>query len=137
MTYIPERLRHLVYERADGRCEYCLIHDEDVYMPHEIDHVYAEKHGGETVESNLCLACFDCNRHKGSDIASIDPDTGEVVPLFHPCRDRWEDHFRLEGTRIETLTAQGRVTVRLLQMNSPERLLERAMLIALGRYGVM
>jgi len=81
MSYIPESLRQFVYERAKGRCEYCLIRDDDVYSPHEVDHIYAEKHGGATTEANLCLSCFDCNRHKGSDLTSLDPDTGEIARL--------------------------------------------------------
>src|SRR5579875_401523 len=44
---VPERLRRQVQERAQGRCEYCLIHEADMYYPHEPDHVIAEKHGGQ------------------------------------------------------------------------------------------
>ena len=46
MTYIPADLRRLVIERAEGRCEYCLMHVADRLLPFEIDHVIAEKHGG-------------------------------------------------------------------------------------------
>src|SRR5574340_672653 len=134
MTYISESLRRIIYERAGGRCEYCLIHDEDVYMPHEIDHIYAEKHGGETSEANLCLSCAICNRHKGSDLASLDPETGKVTPLYHPRLDRWEEHFQFDGASIEGRTPIGRATVRLLRFNTPERLLDRQELIRLGRY---
>ncbi len=134
MTYIPEALRRLVYERASGRCEYCLLHSADGYMPHEVDHIYAEKHGGVTAEYNVCLSCFECNRHKGSDLSSIDPLTGEVIQLFHPRRDKWTEHFRLNGAFLEPLTPQGRVTVFLLQMNNPKRLLEREILIEAQRY---
>jgi hypothetical protein len=134
MTYIPVALRRAVYERAGGRCEYCRLHEDDSYMPHEVDHIYAEKHGGETVADNLCLCCVICNRHKGSDLASLDPLTGEVAALFHPRKDKWTDHFRLNGAIVEPLTAQGRVTVQLLQMNKRERLTERQLLIVLGRF---
>jgi hypothetical protein len=133
-SYIPTALRREVYERAAGRCEYCRIHEDDSYMPHEVDHIYAEKHGGETTESNLCLACTICNRRKGSDLASLDPETGEITPLFHPREDSWETHFRLSEGVIEPLTAQGRVTIRLLNMNTRERIIERRLLIILGRY---
>jgi 5-methylcytosine-specific restriction endonuclease McrA len=99
MTYIRESLRRLVFQRANGRCEYCLLHEDDAYMPHEVDHIYAEKHGGETSEANLCLSCAECNRYKGSDLASIDPQTGEVVQLIHPRRDNWSDHFEGDGQK--------------------------------------
>jgi hypothetical protein len=49
MTHIPTHLRRIVEERAKFRCEYCLIHQDDYYWSFEIDHIYAEKHGGETV----------------------------------------------------------------------------------------
>jgi 5-methylcytosine-specific restriction endonuclease McrA len=80
-TYIPSALRRLVCERAKGCCEYCLIFEVTAFVPHEIDHIIAEKHGGLTEAENLALSCTLCNKHKGSDIASIDPDTGEVVAL--------------------------------------------------------
>jgi 5-methylcytosine-specific restriction endonuclease McrA len=134
MTHIPEALRRTVFERAGGRCEYCLLRSEDSYWPHEVDHIYAEKHGGETNAANLCLSCNPCNRYKGSDLASIDPVNGEIVRLYHPRRDIWSEHFKLQEARIEPLTAQGRVTVKLLRLNDPERLEERLGLIALKRY---
>jgi hypothetical protein len=90
----------------------------------------AEKHGGTTTEDNLALACAACNLHKGSDIGSIDPATGELVPLFHPRRDRWSDAFQLVDARMVALTAVARATVRLLQLNRADRVAERAILMA-------
>ena len=75
---------------------------------HTIDHVIAEKHGVATTEDNLALACVLCNSRKGSDLASIDEQTGAVEPLFHPRQDRWTDHVPLVAARIEPLTAKGR-----------------------------
>jgi hypothetical protein len=134
MSYVPEALRRQVYERAAGRCEYCLIHDEDAYVPHEVDHIYAVKHGGGSVSENLCLSCYECNKHKGSDLTSLDPVTHEIVRLFHPRKDRWEENFRFEREIIVPLTPQARVTIHLLQINDQERLLERTILIEVGRY---
>ncbi len=135
MTYISESLRRLVIQRAKSRCEYCCLHEFYAFFAHEIDHIYAEKHGGDTIETNLCLACADCNRHKGSDICSRDPLTGDVVTLFHPRRHEWQTHFRLAETGlIEPLTANGRVTERVLQFNRIELVTERARLIAKGGY---
>jgi hypothetical protein len=130
--YVPVALRRLVRSRADERCEYCLIPESMTLATHWVDHVVAEKHGGLTEEGNLALSCVLCNQHKGSDLASIDPDTGQITPLFHPRRDHWLDHFRLAEGRIEPLTPTGRVTVRLLQWNLPERIKERALLLRLG-----
>jgi hypothetical protein len=55
----------------------------------------------------------------------MDHRTGEIVPLFHPRRDVWEDHFAFRGPLIEGLTAIGRATVRVLRMNEGERLERR------------
>jgi 5-methylcytosine-specific restriction endonuclease McrA len=77
-------LRRKVQERAGGRCEYCLVHNDDMLFAFEADHVIAEQHHGETVLENLAWACPMCNRYKGTNISSIDPATNEIVPLFNP-----------------------------------------------------
>lgn len=100
-----------------------------VLVPHEVDHVIAEKHGGQTDEGNLALACMICNKYKGSDLASIDPSNGEIVRLYQPHRDLWREHFQLKEGEILPLTSIGRVTVRLLQMNRSERVEERRLLL--------
>ena len=134
MTYIPDTLRRLVVERAHGRCEYCLLDQNDSLYAHEVDHIIPEKHRGQTNAENLCLSCLDCNRYKGSDFASFDPDTGEVVLLFDPRQDVWEHHFRLKGARIEPLTPVGRVTVFILRLNDELRVRQRTVLQAAKRY---
>jgi hypothetical protein len=132
LTHVPAELRRLVAQRADHRCEYCLIPESVTFAPHEMDHLVAEKHGGTTDADNLGLSCTLCNRCKGSDLSSIDPLTGQMVALFHPRRDRWSGHFSMEGGTIKPLTATGRVTVRLLQLNQPERVEERRLLMEAG-----
>lgn len=131
---MPAALRALARERANGRCEYCLLHEEDAWVPHEPDHIFAIKHRGRTDEVNLAWTCLACNRHKGSDLASIDEKSGRIVRLFHPRRDRWGTHFRLQGSRIVGRTATGRVTVHLLQFNRRDRVRMRQTLIAAGVY---
>ena len=134
MTYVSEALRLLVVERAQSRCEYCLIHQRDSLYTHEVDHIIPEKHRGETVEANLCLSCMDCNRHKGSDFASFDPETDGITLLFNPRRDMWSDHFELSGPRIVALTPIGRVTVFVLKLNEEMRIRSRRALIAAAKY---
>lgn len=131
---ITDELRSRVQRRANGQCEYCRLHSDDGLLPHEPDHIVAVKHRGQTVESNLAWACFVCNRSKGSDIASIDYETGQVVRLFNPRTDRWDQHFRLESGRIVPLSPIGRVTEYLLKLNMPERVEIRRLLIQAGRY---
>ena len=81
---ISPALRRAVRERAKGYCEYCLLSESQAYFTHESDHIIATKHGGPSSIDNLALACFDCNRFKGSDIASIDPNTHELTQIFDP-----------------------------------------------------
>ncbi|HEX9872242.1 MAG TPA: HNH endonuclease signature motif containing protein [Candidatus Tectomicrobia bacterium] len=99
-----------------------------------MDHVIAEKHGGQTTLDNLALFCTVCNRRQGSDIGSVDPETGNLVPLFHPRTQQWSDHCRLDGLHIVGLTDVGRTTMAFLQLNAFERLMERDALIRAGRY---
>jgi hypothetical protein len=94
--------------------------------------VIAEKHGGQTHEANLALACALCNKYKGSDLASMDSVTGEIVQLYQPRGDRWADHFQVEDGAIVPTTAIGRVTVTLLQINRPARILERRLCMVAG-----
>ena len=98
----------LVRERAGEYSEYCLIPEAVTWALHTIDHITAEKHGGMTTPENLALACTLCNARKGTDLTSIDEQTGAIESLFHPRRDRWIDHFQLVGGRIEPRTAKGR-----------------------------
>jgi hypothetical protein len=131
---INEELRAEISQRASERCEYCLIHQDDAGFRHQVDHIVSRKHGGASVLDNLAFACVICNRNKGSDVASVEPRTGGIVRLFDPRHDRWVDHFRIVGARIEPITDVGSTTVRLLRLNAPERILERRLLQSLGRY---
>jgi hypothetical protein len=96
--------------------------------------VIAEKHGGQTLLDNLALSCTVCNRRKGSDISSIDPETGDLVALFNPRTQQWLEHFNLDGVYLVGLTDVGRTTVEFLQLNAFERLTERDALMRAGRY---
>jgi hypothetical protein len=131
---ISAALRREVRERAGERCEYCLLAESQAFFPHEPDHLIALKHGGDTVSANLALACFDCNRFKGSNIASLDPVSGGLVALFNPRTQRWSEHFQLNGVRIVPLTPVGRVTERLLRLNIHHRIERRETWAALGLY---
>lgn len=132
--HIPTEFRRLVIERALGYCEYCLMHQDLTDFSHQIDHIIAIKHGGLTVLINLALACLECNRNKGSDLTTIDPMTGQIIALFNPREQRWEEHFAFDREFIVGLTQTGRVTATLLQFNNSDRVAERRKLIELGLY---
>lgn len=136
-TYIPVRLRRLVAARADNLCEYCLLHEDDMLFGCEVDHIISEKHGGLTQENNLAYACFSCNRNKGSDIASLTPDTQILVRFFTPRQDLWHRHFYLDepnGMVLVSLTEIGEATARIFGFNEADRLLERRALQIVQRY---
>jgi hypothetical protein len=112
----------LARERAGDRCEYCgLLQAQDLYNTFHVDHIVAQQHGGGDESGNLALACFHCNAHKGTNLTSIDPETGSIVPVFHPRTQRWHEHFRMQGTVVVGLTPIGRATVKLLDMNFVDR----------------
>jgi hypothetical protein len=133
-TRVPAALRRQIAERAEGLCEYCLIHEADTFLGCQIEHVISEKHGGQTSAENLAYACVFCNRFKGSDIATLSRTTGQLVRLFNPRTDRWSEHFRVAGVRIVGVTDVGDATASLLGFNHPDRQVERESLIAAGRY---
>ncbi len=125
-TYIPAPLRRLVEQRAGYRCEYCLLLAYVSTIPHEVDHVIAEKHGGMTTTDNLAFACWRCNRRKGTDLGSFDPQTGKFSFLFNLRTQVWSEHFvMLPDFSLSGITPEGRTTVSLLQLNGQRRIAER------------
>ena len=131
---ISTALRQQIFDRAEGRDEYCLLPQRVAAHKHEPDHIIPRQHDGETTTENLALACARCNRYKGYNIGSFDPETGALVPFFNPRLHEWSAHFRLEGGIIQPLTAEGRVTAKMLHFNDPERVEERESLIEVELY---
>jgi len=121
-----------ICRRAGERCEYCLVPRFAFPLPFQIDHIIAEKHGGQAVEENLALACPHCNRFKGPNIAGIDPETGEITRLYNPRTDIWSKHFRSAGATLIGTTPIGRTTVNVLRMNGDDLLRIRVELLAEG-----
>lgn len=126
--------RRFVVSRAQSRCEYCDLPQSAIDLNFHVEHITARQHGGTDDAANLCLACDRCNLHKGPNLTGIDPQSESIVPLFHPRRDQWSEHFQLGGSLIVGLTRAGRATVRLLQMNSARRRALRERLLAEGEW---
>jgi hypothetical protein len=133
-SHVPAELRRLVARRADGLCEYCLIHENDTFLGCQVEHIISEKHGGLTESANLAYACVFCNRFKGTDLGSINAFTGQLVRFFNPRTDQWPTHFRLDGPYVAPLTDIAEATVRIFAINATDRVLERQALIAVGRF---
>jgi hypothetical protein len=125
----PE-LEKLVWQRAKGRCEYCLFPADIAQLPFQIDHIISLKLHGSTVADNLALSCERCNSHKGPLAAGY--LEGKHVPLFNPRKERWSDHFEWDGPYLVGKTDIGKVTVDVLEINLPYRVTLRAALIEEG-----
>lgn len=127
----------LVQARAGNTCEYCRLSQEhEPFVTFHIEHIIARQHGGDTAPSNLCFACTSCNLHKGPNIAGIDPIANEMVPLFHPRKDTWDNHFAWRGPVLVGKTPVGRATIGVLAINLPDNIELREILIAEGVFPV-
>jgi hypothetical protein len=130
---IPKETRDLVRRRARGTCEYCNLPQEASILPHQVDHIIGRQHQGSDDADNLCLCCIRCNLKKGPNIASIDPETNLLVPLFHPRRQSWREHLSLgQDGRLYGVTPEGRATVQLMDMNEMARVTLRSLLLRRG-----
>lgn len=127
-------LEILVWERAHQRCEYCLVPQTADDLPFHIDHIVARQHEGPSVASNLALACYACNLHKGPNLAGRDPKTKRTVRLFNPRRHLWHRHFEWKGAVVLGLSAVGRATIATLKMNRSHRVELREALMDQGVY---
>jgi hypothetical protein len=119
---IDAATRRRVRARASDRCEYCgMAQVHDPFFTFHIEHIIPRQHGGGDDLSNLALACVQCNSHKGPNLAGIDPETGEITPLFDPRKQNWEEHFERREAWIIGRTPTGRTTVRVLAMNADDQ----------------
>ena len=132
---MDEALREFVRQRAGERCEYCLLPQSAArFFTFHVEHIRAKQHGGLVVESNLAFACPDCNAHKGPNLTSIDSLTDTIAFIFNPRTEAWEDHFVRQQAVILGVTAVGRATVELLNMNEAERVEMREELLTNGEW---
>ena len=114
-----------VETRAEGRCEYCGMHQALQGATFHVDHIVPRSRGGATNLDNRAWSCPGCNLRKSDRIEAPDPQSGAIAPLFNPRIDRWSEHFRRQGYLLVRQTPTGRGTVSLLELNHPRRLLIR------------
>ena len=125
MTITSEQ-RRLVRQRAGNCCEYCRISQAARFVSFQVDHIIAVKHNGTDTDDNLCLACYECNAYKGSNIAALDPLTQQAAKLYHPRQQEWDEHFGISAdATLIGLTPEGRTTVFVLRLNDEERVKQR------------
>jgi hypothetical protein len=116
-----------VRQRAGDRCEYCQLRQIDSPLAAlHIEHIVPRKHGGGDELENLALACIDCNLRKGTNLTGVDPETGQITSIFHPRREKWDEHFQWQGIYLVEKSAVGRATVQVLDLNSDDQLALRS-----------
>ena len=130
--YISKSLKRKVVERAIWRCEYCRIHENDSFLPFEIDHIVSLKHGGGNEETNLAYACPHCNQHKGTDLTTFLESYQDIVSLFNPRLHVWTEHFETKEGEILPKSRIAEATIKLLKFNAPEKLIIRKILMEIG-----
>jgi HNH endonuclease/testis-expressed sequence 13 family protein len=137
--YIPAALRRQVRARVRGLCEYCRCSALFTTAAFHCEHIRPREAGGETTLDNLAWACPWCNASKYTKTHAPDPQTGRLVSLFHPRRQRWARHFARSEDFIIIIgrTAVGRATVAALHLNRPELLNLRRVLRAVGEHPPM
>ncbi len=116
---VSQKLRQVVVRRAYACCEYCLSQEQFSTQSFSIDHIIPVEQGGETIAENLALSCQGCNNHKYTKTEGHDTVTHRTVPLYHPRRHHWGEHFvwNEDCTLILGTTPIGRVTVDALHLN--------------------
>jgi hypothetical protein len=136
-VYISADLRRQIRAQFANCCAYCRTAEAlSVALFVEFEHIVPRSAGGTTTYENLCFACPSCNRWKSNRTTATDPNTQQVVSLFHPQRDRWTDHFAWSDDEITIvgLTPVGQATVSVLRMNRPQLLRLRRMWVAMGEH---
>jgi len=125
MSPAPISPQRLVEQRAEGRCEYCRMHQSLQGATFHVEHIHPKIRGGSSDLDNLAWCCPSCNLHKADRIAAIDPQTNLSTPLFHPRHDVWSEHFQWKGFELIGLTPAGRATIALLNLNHSRKIFIR------------
>lgn len=135
-AYVPIALQQQVRSQFANCCAYCRTAEFLTATTFEFEHIVPLSANGQTVIQNLCLACPTCNRHKAARQTNLDPQTGKVVPLFHPQQQSWDDHFvwSADSITISATTPIGRATCIALNMNRAPLLRVRSMWVKLGEH---
>ncbi len=123
-----------IRSRSNDRCEYCGLHQETQDATFHIEHIIPRKRGGSSNLDNLANSCVSCNFAKKVQISARDPVSGDIVPLFHPRRDVWSEHFAWKWRKLRGVSAIGRATIVALKMDSPNKLRVFRAQVQLGLY---
>ena len=90
---LGDATKQAVRERANYLCEYCHSPERLSANRFTVAHIIPKSLQGSDDISNLALACRRCNERRYNFVAGIDPETQEIVPIFNPRQQKWEEHF--------------------------------------------
>ena len=112
-------IRTSVRTRAKDCCEYCRDQASFSHDSFSVEHIIPITLNGTDELSNLAWSCLSCNNIKYTSTTAVDVETGQVVSLFHPRLDSWDDHFEWseDSTLMIGKTPVGRATISRLQLN--------------------
>jgi HNH endonuclease len=132
--YISVELRNRIRAHDRNRCCYCLTTESNSGIRMTCDHFWPRTKDGKTSFENLCLACRSCNEFKSNTTEALDTISGETVGLFNPRLHNWPTHFEwiADSTEVVGISAIGRVTVTVLQMNNPAIVAARRRWVSVG-----
>ena len=116
---VSKEIRQQVRKRANYLCEYCHALEEASAARFEIDHIQPRSLGGSDAFKNLALACQRCNSYRYNFTKGIDPESQDLITLFNPRLQRWNEHFvwKQGGLIIQGKTSVGRATCNRLDLN--------------------
>lgn len=129
-----EAVRKHIAQQARHRCGYCQTQERVSGIPLTLEHIIPRVAGGGDEEENLWVSCRLCNESKGVQTKAIDPQAGNMTPLYNPRTQTWAQHFAWsdDGTEIVSLTDVGRATVDALSLNTEFRVRSRAIWVEAG-----
>ncbi|MCS6774180.1 MAG: HNH endonuclease [Thermoflexales bacterium] len=113
---LTESQRECVRCRANFRCEYCGVSEDEAGGELTVDHFVPLSKGGTNDLENLVYSCSRCNLYKGD----YTPADSNAPHLWNPRAEPAEHHFR-EGQdgHLYPLTPTGEFTIKRLQLNRP------------------
>jgi 5-methylcytosine-specific restriction endonuclease McrA len=135
-AYLPAELRRKIRDHFANCCADCRTAEDLTVAIYECEHIVPRARGGESVFTNVCLACPTCDRYKADRTTATDPETQQAVDLFHPHRDVWSDHvsWNDDATEIVARTPAGRATIAALRMNRPQLTRVRRIWVAMSEH---
>ena len=126
---ISDELKQMVAKRAGYRCEYCRLPERDSLLKFHVEHIRSSKHSGTDNFENLAYSCPDYNYYKGTDLGTYLDENEVFTRFYNPRKDEWFEHFKVVEGVLYPKTDEGEATIRIFQINKPDRIDIRQLLV--------